>query len=207
MPTQLERREATIRALEESAQHLFEAVGFAGTTIDAIVARAAVAKGAFYHHYRSKESIFANVVDLLQARLAREVSAFAAKGTTPVARLRLGLRAYMTSCANPKVRRVLLIDGPSVLGWPHWREIDNKYFGEMTRRAVAAALGPSARAAHVQAVASLISGAFAEAAMLTAGTPHATVEANDLCRAMDVLLVGLEPSATGPLRRRTRNAS
>jgi AcrR family transcriptional regulator len=206
MPTQQERSEATIRALEESAQHLFETVGFAGTTIDAIVARAAVAKGAFYHHFRSKESIFAVVVDLLQARLARQVSIFAAKGTTPVARLRLGLRAYMTSCANPKVRRVLLTDGPSVLGWPRWREIDNKYFGEMTRRAVAAALGPSALAAHVQAVASLISGAFAEAAMLAAGTPDAPVEATALCRAMDVLLAGLETSAAGPLRKRVRKA-
>jgi AcrR family transcriptional regulator len=116
MPTQQERSEATIRALEESARQLFETHGFAGTTIDAIVAGAAVAKGAFYHHFRSKESIFADVVDLLQARLAREVAVVAAKGTTPVARLRLGLRAYMAACVNPKVRRVLLIDVPASSG-------------------------------------------------------------------------------------------
>jgi hypothetical protein len=77
----------------------------------------------------------------------------------------------------------------------------------MTRRAVATALGPAARTSHVQAVASLISGAFAEAAMLTAATPDSTINATDLCRAMDVLLEGLEPNAASPIGKRPRNAS
>jgi AcrR family transcriptional regulator len=201
MPTQAERRDTTIRALEQVAQNLFETRGFTDTTVDDIVTKAGVAKGAFYHHYDSKESMFESVVDLVQASLAREVANIASKGVSPVAQLRLGLSAYMAACNRPRIKRVLLLDGPSVLGWPRWRDIDNKYFGEMTRRAVAAALGPKARTLHVRAVASLISGAFAEAAMLSAASEQSAYTPTDLCAAMDVLLIGLETEAKSAPRK------
>jgi AcrR family transcriptional regulator len=207
MPTQAERREATMRAIEKAAQHLFETRGFADTTVDDIVSRAGVAKGAFYHHYESKEIVFTNVLEMIQAGLAREVAAVSVKAHTPVDMLRLGLGAYVEACHRPRVRQVLLLDGPSVLGWPRWREIDDKYFGKMTQRTVAAALGPSAAPLHVSAVAALISGAFAEAAMLSASGSASTFTPNDLRAAMDVLLTGLEPRANvEPVTRRRKGA-
>jgi AcrR family transcriptional regulator len=207
MATQAERREATMRAIEKSAQQLFETRGFADTTVDDIVARAGVAKGAFYHHYDSKESVFTKVIELIQASLASEVAAVAIKAATPVDKLRAGMGAYIEACDRPRVRRVLLLDGPSVLGWPRWREIDDKYFGFMTQRAVAAALGPSATELHVKAVAALISGAFAEAAMLTAASSNAMFTSKDLRSAMDVLLTGLDsPEERSPALRRQKRA-
>jgi AcrR family transcriptional regulator len=198
MATQSERREATIAALDRAAQQLFEARGFAGTTVDDIVAKAGVAKGAFYHHYQSKESVFTKVLEGVQSALAREVAAIASKSGDPVERLRIGLRVYIEACERPDVRRVLLIDGPSVLGWIRWRKIDDQFFGEMTRRTVAAALGSHATATHVQAVASLIAGAFAEAAMV--GAADSKLKSRDLTGAMDLLLKGLESPAA---KRRT----
>jgi|HubBroStandDraft_1064217.scaffolds.fasta_scaffold13996_4 AcrR family transcriptional regulator len=180
-----------MRAIEKAAQQLFETRGFADTTVDDIVSRAGVAKGAFYHHYPSKEIVFVNVLEMIQASLAREVAAVSAKADTPVDRLRLGLGAYVEACQRPRVRKVLLLDGPSVLGWQRWREIDDKYFGKMTQRTVAAALGPSAGPLHVSAVAALISGAFAEAAMLSVSSAASAFAPKDLRAAMDVLLAGL----------------
>jgi AcrR family transcriptional regulator len=198
MATQSERREATIAALDRAAQQLFETRGFADTTVDDIVAKAGVAKGAFYHHYESKEAVFTKVLEGVQLAVAREVAAVASKSEDPVQRLRLGLRVYIEACERPNVRRVLLIDGPTVLGWIRWRKIDDQFFGEMTRRTVAGALGPNATATHVHAVASLISGAFAEAAMV--GAANSKLKSRDLGAAMDLLLKGLESPT---VKRRT----
>jgi AcrR family transcriptional regulator len=197
MATQSERREATIAALDRAAQQLFETRGFADTTVDDIVAMAGVAKGAFYHHYESKEAVFTKVLEGVQSAVAREVAAIASKSGDPVERLRVGLRVYIEACERPGARRILLIDGPTVLGWIRWRKIDDQFFGEMTRRTVAAALGPHATATHIQAVASLIAGAFAEAAMV--GVAGSKLKSRDLTAAMDLLLKGLE----SPPKRRT----
>jgi AcrR family transcriptional regulator len=202
MATQAERREATIAALDRAARQLFETGGFARTTVDDIVAKAGVAKGAFYHHYDSKEAVFTKVLEGVQLAVAREVATIAAKSADPVERLRVGLRVYIEACERPNVRQILLIDGPTVLGWIRWREIDDQFFGEMTRRTVAAALGSNATATHIQAVASLIAGAFAEAAMV--GAAHSKLKSRDLGAAMDLLLKGLEsPTA----KRRTKPRS
>jgi AcrR family transcriptional regulator len=197
MATQSERREATVAALDRAAQQLFETRGFADTTVDDIVAMAGVAKGAFYHHYESKEAVFTKVLEGVQSAVAREVAAIASKSGDPVERLRVGLRVYIEACERPGARRILLIDGPTVLGWIRWRKIDDQFFGEMTRRTVAAALGPHATATHIQAVASLIAGAFAEAAMV--GAAGSKLKSRDLTAAMDLLLKGLE----SPAKRRT----
>jgi AcrR family transcriptional regulator len=200
MATQAERREATIAALDRAAQQLFETRGFADTTVDDIVAKAGVAKGAFYHHYESKEAVFTKVLEGVQLAVAREVSRIASKSSDPVERLRVGLRVYIEACERPNVRQVLLIDGPTVLGWIRWRKIDDQFFGEMTRRTVAAALGPNASATHIRAVASLIAGAFAEAAMAAAADSQ--LKSRDLGAAMDLLLKGLESPT--PKRRAAR---
>lgn len=195
MATQDERRRMTLAAINAAARRLFEAHGFAATTVDDIAAQASVAKGAVYHHYPSKEDVFVTVLEGLQEELAREVASRAMKGTTPVERLRLGLRAYIGACERPGVRRVLLIDGPAVVGWQRWREIDSRYFGAMTYRTIAAALGDGARPAEIAAVTALISGAFAEAALVSAAEPPSRVGTRALARAMDLLLEGLDRRA------------
>lgn len=47
----------TRRELVDSALHLFEQDGFDRTTLQAIVSRANLTKGAFYHHFESKEDL------------------------------------------------------------------------------------------------------------------------------------------------------
>lgn len=47
----------TRRELVDSALHLFEQDGFDRTTLQAIVGRANLTKGAFYHHFESKEDL------------------------------------------------------------------------------------------------------------------------------------------------------
>jgi len=201
MATQTERRHATVAAIEMAAKALFEAHGFSATTIDAIVGKAGVAKGAFYHHFASKEAIFERVLDSTLKSLAREVMASARPEDSPTDRLVRGLRVYMQTCGRPGTRQVVLVDGPATLGWAKWRRLDEKHFGSMTQHTVMAALGPHARPAEVLALTTLISGAFAEAALASAAGTDPRLSSRHLADAMTLLLTGLRtPTGQQPKR-------
>ncbi|HEX2087871.1 MAG TPA: helix-turn-helix domain-containing protein, partial [Solirubrobacteraceae bacterium] len=56
--TQKERSEATTSELVEAARALFAADGYAATSLDDVVRRAGVTKGALYHHFGGKRDLF-----------------------------------------------------------------------------------------------------------------------------------------------------
>jgi len=53
----------TRQALVDSALYLFEREGFDRTTLQQIVSRAKLTKGAFYHHFESKEDLLWRIQD------------------------------------------------------------------------------------------------------------------------------------------------
>ena len=129
MATQAERRSTTIRAILDAARNLFVSRGFENTSVDEIAALAQVAKGAVYHHFASKELIFAQVFEEMTAQLRDAGAAGCRAGKDVLDSIRRGTLKYLTSIAGDKFRQVLLIDGPKVLGWEHWRAVDARYFG------------------------------------------------------------------------------
>ena len=192
MARQAERSAETIAAIEAAARKLFASRGFAATSIDDIAARAGVAKGAVYHHFASKEAIFARLVDALQAELAAELAAAPPKrAADPADVLTDAVLRYLLAASEPERRRILLIDGPAVIGWQAWREIDAKYFGAGTRLAVAALLGPDPAPRAVEAVAHLVLGAVMEAALVCATAEDPRKTARDFSAGFRQMLAGL----------------
>jgi AcrR family transcriptional regulator len=192
MVRQAERSAATVEAIAAAARKLFAQKGFESTSIDEIAARAGVAKGAVYHHFASKEEVFALVLDAVQGELA-------ALPPPPPSR-RLGAPAdlvadsvlrYLLAASEPAVKRILLVDGPAVVGWQKWREIDAKYFGANARAAVAALLGGTPGEREVDALAHLLLGAVMEAALVCATAADARKSARELTAALKRLLRGL----------------
>src|SRR5437763_11868102 len=64
---------STRGALVDAAEALFAEHGYAATSLDAIVARADVTKGALYHHYSGKQAVFEAVFERVEAAGARTV--------------------------------------------------------------------------------------------------------------------------------------
>ena len=52
----------TKRAIFESAIKVFSNCGYTGATMDEVVARAGVAKGSLYYHFKSKEELFIFII-------------------------------------------------------------------------------------------------------------------------------------------------
>lgn len=126
--------EATRAEILSSARAMFGDVGFAATNTTEIVSRFGLTRGALYHHFGSKKGLFEAVLEDVQAELTAEVSrrAAAAPGDT-VDALRAGFNAYLEVVTRPDVRRILMVDGPAVLGWDHWQEIDLRHAFGVTR--------------------------------------------------------------------------
>ncbi|HEY7199356.1 MAG TPA: helix-turn-helix domain-containing protein [Candidatus Dormibacteraeota bacterium] len=140
--TQRERSDTTRAALVGAATELFAERGFHGTPAELVVRRAGVSSGALYHHFGDKRGLFRAAFEAVERGLADRVAASARAGTDPWQRLERGVAAYLRACGEPAVRRIVLLDGPSVLGWEEWRAADAAHH----LRPLAAALAASMRA-------------------------------------------------------------
>lgn len=189
--TQQERSEATTQAIKGAARKLFTAHGFDVVTIDDIAARAGVAKGAVYHHFASKRAIFARVLEQIQAELAALPARPARKGRETIDLFAESVLRYLLAASEPERKRILLIDGPAVIGWEEWRAIDAKYFGAATRAGLAVLLGGGAPARELDALTHLVLGAVMEAALVCATASDSQKAARDASAGMRRLLAGL----------------
>ena len=106
-------------------------------------------------------------------------------------RIAAGVSRYLAAVSQPEIKQILLIDGPAVLGWPKWREIDMRYFGALAKGALSLALPPNTAQREVDALAHLLMGAVMEAALVcaTSRDPKKTVRV--LTAALHKLLRGL----------------
>jgi AcrR family transcriptional regulator len=139
--TQAERRTATRGALVAAAPQLFAERGFAAAGREEIVERAGVTRGAMYHHFASKEDLFRAVYEEIEDELCRSVAVAAlAGGDDPMAQLRLGAFAFLDAASTPEVRRVVLLDAPSVLPVPVRRELAERYGLGLVRDALRAVM-------------------------------------------------------------------
>lgn len=169
MVTKTERAEATRARLIEVAGELFGTLGYERTSIEDVLERAGVSKGALYHHFASKEALFEAVFITGQSMCLTAIAEAAASETEPLAMLRAGCAAWLDMVMDQHVRQIALIDGPAVLGWQRWREIDEQYAFGLTKKALEAAAAAGAISApNVDMLAHMTLAVLGEAAMLIA---------------------------------------
>jgi len=196
VPSQADRRAATVAMILEGARRLFAAGGFDATSMDDIAEAAGVAKGAVYHHFASKEAVFLRVLEDVQAAIAAApVPPEALKERDPAEQIAGAVLRYLLAASEPDVRRVLLIDGPAIVGWRKWREIDDRFFGAGARFAMARLLGEAAPAREVELMAHLLMGAVMEAAILCATADDPQTTARELSSALRRMLLGMARDA------------
>ena len=166
--TNRQRTEATRAALIDAARRLFIERGYAETGTPDIVAAAGVTRGALYHHFADKQSLFEAVVEAESAAVAAEIerSSRAVDAETALAE---GGRVFMEAMARPGRTRLLLLDGPAVLGRAAMDEIDGRHATRTLREGLSAALDEGAiRRLPLDALVAVLSAAFDRAALAAA---------------------------------------
>jgi len=121
------RGEATRAQLIAIATRMFAGRGYENTSIGAVLREAGVSRGSLYHHFPSKEALFEAVAEDVETSVGARTVAAADGITEPVGALRAGFLAWIRLAGDPVVRRILLIDAPSVLGWERWRAMEERH--------------------------------------------------------------------------------
>jgi AcrR family transcriptional regulator len=121
-----EQAEATRAAILAVARELFAEMGYANAGTEEVVKRARITRGALYHHFRDKQALFCGVYEVVLSDLYARIVKAAKRGRGIWESYRLGREAFLDSCTDRSVCRIVLIDAPSVLGWTRMYEIQNR---------------------------------------------------------------------------------
>lgn len=187
-----EQSRATQVRLLAAARALFSERGFAGTATEDLVARAGVTRGALYHQYADKRDLFRAVFEEVERDLGERIARAAAVETTPWEQIRAGARALLEASLEPAVRRIVLTDGPSVLGWEEWRRIDSQYAYGMVRTALEANVqAGNLPEQPIEPLTHLIIGALNEAGLAVAASRTPATTRDEFIATLDGVLGAL----------------
>ncbi len=144
-----------------------------------------------YHQYADKAALFEAVIDVVEQeamqRLALAVAA--AEPATSAAALRIAADAWLDIATEPEIRQLILTDAPTVLGWAGFRELNQRYALGMTEELLNAAIAAGeVPALPVRPLATILLGAFDEAAMVIAASDD-PAQARDEARAVVATLI------------------
>jgi AcrR family transcriptional regulator len=182
---------ATRAALVDSARGLFGAQGFGDTSLDEVVADARVTKGALYHHFRGKDDLFAAVYEHVQREVSDRVVAEFLR-PDPWEALLLGCELWIDAHLDPAVRRIVMVDARSALGWEAVRDVEARYgavpLRGVLRRAIRA--GVVARA-PLRPLALMVMGALNEACFYVASADDPQAARLEVRALMQQLLAGI----------------
>ena len=126
MISRAERARRRRRALLDSARELFAEHGYAEASTGDIVDSAGVTRGALYFHFRDKAALFEAVYQEQRVALARAIAERiqAVQGDMWQRVMTTVCQAFIDKAAEPKVRRILFVDGPAVVDLDVLREPD-----------------------------------------------------------------------------------
>jgi AcrR family transcriptional regulator len=117
---------STKRALIDVAEDVFTDHGYANASLDTIVAGARVTKGALYHHFSGKQALFEAVFERVESDAAQTIQKAIRGKRDPWQKALAGLEAFTQIVQQPRYRRIVIQEGPSVLGYERFREQEER---------------------------------------------------------------------------------
>jgi len=183
-------------ALIGAARRLFAAHGFDGTGTEQIVAEARVTRGALYHHFRDKADIFraamAEAAADVATRLIDEQTATDAQ--SPMAEIREGVSAFLDVCVDGDFQRIVLVDGPRVLGSDAWEDLVEQYGRGILEEWLERCVGTGdLEDMPLRALARLLIAMLTEASLAIARADDPQSERAAFGETLDRILTGLRP--------------
>lgn len=169
--------EQTRREILAAAREAFGGLGYEAASVGLIARAAQVTTGALYHHFADKPALFAAVAEEIEAEIAQAVMQAGAGAADPWALLEAGAAYTLEHLLDERIRRIVLVDAPNVLGAAAWRAMQMRYgLGLATQALQGLAAAGLARTADPAVAAQMLLAAMlqgAEAAALADDPPAA----------------------------------
>lgn len=182
---------ATRAELIRIARELWSERGYDHASAEEVAARAGVTTGALYHQFRDKRALFAAVFEDVEAEITRRLTERGLAEGDPLTQFVEALKAFVRLAVEPEIRRIVLVDSRTVLGWDEWRRVMEVHgLGQLRawlQRLIAAAALPEQ---SIEPLAHMLLGALTGAAMLVAYSDDPG-EMERTCASLERLVRGL----------------
>ena len=156
-PTRVVRRQRKRKRLQEAALRLFAERGYHDTAIDDVVAAARTSKSAFYEFFASKEDCLRELLTVEGGALMQAVITAAAGAEDHRQRMRLGIRAFVLTCAEQRsLARLLLVESVGVS--PTIEDVRQRLHGRFAAMVEAEAARAAAKDPHYAGVSPIVFG-------------------------------------------------
>lgn len=166
--------------------------GYADASMDDFTAEAGLTRGALYHHFGDKKGLLEAVVRQIDAEMAERLKAISAAAVTPWEGFVLENIGYVEMALEPEIQRILLRDGPAVLGDPsRWPSADGCIAAIRANLEQLQADGVVRDDIDADVAARLISGASTDAALWIANAADAALASRKAVPAFRALMEGL----------------
>ncbi len=118
-----ERIAETRAALIAAARRAFGEKGYAEASMDDFTAEAGLTRGALYHHFGDKKGLLMAVILQIDSEMAARLNAISAHAPDLWTGFVAENVGYIEMALEPEIQRIVLRDGPAVLGdpsqWPN----------------------------------------------------------------------------------------
>ena len=156
--------------LIRAARTAFATHGYAAASMDELTAEAGLTRGALYHNFGDKKGLLQAVIDQLDAEMALRLRAVRDRAETPWQALLDEGVAYIEMALEPEIQRIMLLDGPAVLGDPSRWPGQNACLRTTTQAIQALLDEETIRPVDAEAAARLLNGAALNAALWIAAS-------------------------------------
>lgn len=174
-----------------AARRAFATQGYAAASMDELTASAGLTRGALYHNFGDKKGLLWAVVEQIDAEMAKRLRAVRERASTPWQGLLDGGSAYIQMALEPEIQRIMLLDGPAVLGDPSKWPGENACL-EITMRTIHSLIDEGVvQAVDVEAAGRLLNGAALSAALWVAAADDPLSVLNKAVSAFRKLATGL----------------
>jgi AcrR family transcriptional regulator len=189
----------TRAALVAAGRRLFGERGFADTSVEDLAREARVTTGALYHHFSTKTQLFEAVFEQAHAEMSTgsaELAELVGQAADVVEFLAAGFDTFLDAVLKPDLQRILIIDGPAVLGLARFTELDERDAFELIVTILEAAVAAGRLSIDdPPTMARLLLGLATRGAMLIANSAHPAETSKSVARSFRALLTGLATPA------------
>lgn len=184
--------EETRSKLIQAARNAFAEKGYAAASMDDITASVGLTRGALYHTFGDKKGLLMAVVDQIDTEMASRAHALAGDAGSLWEGLIAEGVAYIRMALDPEVQRIVLLDGPAVLGDPSQWPSQNSCL-QMSIRTIEKLIEEGTiKPVNAEAAARLLNGAALNAALWVAASKNPEEVVNKAIEAFIWMVDGLK---------------
>ncbi|WP_374345036.1 TetR/AcrR family transcriptional regulator [Phenylobacterium sp.] len=172
------------------ARRLFAQCGYADVSVDEVAAAAGLTKGAVYYQFKDKADLFKAACLAVMDDVARHVDRNGRGLNLPkLALLANGAGRLFDAYESEEAHRLLLIDGPAVMGFAEWTAMMEPVGVCLVENAMRHYVDAGLVKPHQSKILSqLLFGAFIQGALRMATAPDRAAAAREVREGADIIL-------------------